>query len=123
VVFLNAINVKIRDGKVANRPIYVALAATVEGARDILGPWAGDGGEGAKFWYAVCTEFRTPRRLAAVGPRSSPASGRGPLIEATSHRLPVHDAEPDDAIHDLARGGHRTPSRGCRVEHEPPAAL
>ena len=25
VVFVDAINVKIRDGKVANRPIYVAL--------------------------------------------------------------------------------------------------
>jgi transposase-like protein len=36
VVFLDAINVKIRDGKVANRPIYVALAVTAEGTRDIL---------------------------------------------------------------------------------------
>ena len=30
VVFIDAINVKIRDGKVANRPIYVALAVTCE---------------------------------------------------------------------------------------------
>jgi transposase-like protein len=58
VVFLDAINVKIRDGKVANRPIYVALAVTVDGTRDILGLWAGDGGEGAKFWFAVCTELK-----------------------------------------------------------------
>jgi putative transposase len=58
VIFLDAINVKIRDGKVANRPIYVALAVTVEGTRDILGLWAGDGGEGAKFWFQVCTELR-----------------------------------------------------------------
>ena len=58
VVFLDAIHVKIRDGKVANRPIYVALAVTVDGCRDILGLWAGDGGEGAKFWFAVCTELR-----------------------------------------------------------------
>jgi hypothetical protein len=50
--------VKIRDGKVANRPIYVALAVTVEGTRDILGLWAGDGGEGAKFWFQVLTELR-----------------------------------------------------------------
>ncbi|GAB2483809.1 hypothetical protein GCM10027187_59240 [Streptosporangium sandarakinum] len=28
----------------------VALAVTVDGERDILGLWAGDGGEGAKFW-------------------------------------------------------------------------
>src|SRR5436305_2257171 len=58
VVFIDAINVKIRDGKVANRPIYVALAVTAEGTRDILGLWAGDGGEGAKFWFAVCTELK-----------------------------------------------------------------
>jgi len=58
VVFLDAINVKIRDGKVANRPVYVALAVTTEGTRDILGLWAGDGGEGAKFWFTVCTELK-----------------------------------------------------------------
>src|SRR6202008_2811643 len=49
---------KIRDGQVANRPIYVALAVTVEGNRDILGLWAGDGGEGAKHWQHVLTELK-----------------------------------------------------------------
>jgi transposase-like protein len=58
VVFLDAIHVKIRDGKVANRPIYIALAVTVEGTRDILGLWAGDGGEGAKFWLQVLIELK-----------------------------------------------------------------
>ena len=61
VIFIDAINVKIRDGKVANRPIYVALAVTAEGHRDILGLWAGDasaGGEGAKYWLHVLTEIK-----------------------------------------------------------------
>jgi putative transposase len=58
VIFLDAIHVKIRDGKVANRPIYVALAVTVDGTRDILGLWAGDGGEGAKFWLQILTELK-----------------------------------------------------------------
>jgi putative transposase len=58
VVFIDAIHVKIRDGKVANRPIYVALAVTCEGHRDILGLWAGDGGEGAKHWLHVLTELK-----------------------------------------------------------------
>ena len=61
VVFIDAIHVKIRDGKVANRPIYVALAVTTDGHRDILGLWAGDpsaGGEGAKYWLHVLTEIR-----------------------------------------------------------------
>jgi len=31
VVFIDAINVKIRDGNVANRPIYIALGVTVDG--------------------------------------------------------------------------------------------
>jgi len=36
----------------------MALAVTVEGTRDILGLWAGDGGEGAKFWLQVLTELK-----------------------------------------------------------------
>jgi transposase-like protein len=58
VLFVDAINVKIRDGKVANRPVYVVMAVTVEGTRDILGIWAGDGGEGAKYWLQVFTELK-----------------------------------------------------------------
>ena len=60
VIFIDAINVKIRDGNVANRPIYIALAVTVDGERDILGLWAGEhgDGEGAKFWLRVLTEIR-----------------------------------------------------------------
>jgi transposase-like protein len=58
VIFIDTIHVKIRDGKVSNRPIYVALAVTCEGHRDILGLWAGDGGEGAKHWLHVLTELK-----------------------------------------------------------------
>jgi putative transposase len=58
VIFIDAIHVKIRDGQVANRPIYVALAVTCEGRRDGLGLWAGDGGEGAKYWLHVLTELK-----------------------------------------------------------------
>ena len=60
VIFVDAINVKIRDGNVANRPIYLALGVTVNGERDILGMWAGEhgDGEGAKFWLRVLTEIK-----------------------------------------------------------------
>lgn len=58
VIFIDAVHVKIRDGQVANRPIYVALAVTCEGHRDILGLWVGDGGEGAKYWLHVLTELK-----------------------------------------------------------------
>lgn len=58
VVFIDAINVKIRDRQVANRSIYLAMAVTVDGHRDILGIWAGDGGEGAEHWLHVLTELK-----------------------------------------------------------------
>lgn len=58
VLFIDAIVVKVRDGQVTNRPIYVAIGVTVNGERDILGLWAGDGGEGAKFWLNVLTEIK-----------------------------------------------------------------
>ena len=40
---------KVRDGQVANRPFYAAIGVSLAGERDILGLWAGTGGEGAKF--------------------------------------------------------------------------
>jgi transposase-like protein len=58
VIFIDALHVKVRDGQVTNRPIYVVIAVTVGGERDILGLWAGDGGEGTKFWLAVLTEIK-----------------------------------------------------------------
>jgi transposase-like protein len=58
VMFIDAIVVKVRDGQVVNRPVYVAIGVTVNGERDILGLWAGDGSEGAKFWLGVFTEIK-----------------------------------------------------------------
>jgi transposase-like protein len=57
-IFIDAIVVKVRDGQVANRPFYAAIGVTLAGERDILGLWAGTGGEGAKFWMAVLTDLR-----------------------------------------------------------------
>jgi transposase-like protein len=58
VIFIDAIVVKVRDGQVRNKPIYVVVGVTVHGERDILGLWAGGGGEGAKFWLQVLTELK-----------------------------------------------------------------
>nr|WP_157121205.1 IS256 family transposase [Nocardia miyunensis] len=57
-VFIDAIVVKVRDGQVANRPVYAAIGVNVSGEKDILGLWAGVGGEGAKFWMSVLTDIR-----------------------------------------------------------------
>ncbi len=57
-IFIDAIVVKIRDGQVANRPIYAAIGVTLAGEKDVLGLWAGSGGEGAKFWMSVLTDIK-----------------------------------------------------------------
>jgi putative transposase len=107
VIFIDAINVKIREGQVANRPIYLALGVTVDGERDVLGLWAGEhgDGEGAKFWLRVlaemgtapaCAPFNSAGRLATAwagmgtrqtGPDS--ATGHAPLMPATAPRSPA----------------------------------
>ena len=57
-VFIDAIVVKVRDGQVANRPVYAAVGVTVDGRKDVLGLWAGVGGEGAKFWMSVLVDLK-----------------------------------------------------------------
>ena len=57
-ISIDAIVVKVRDGQVANRSVYAAIGVTLGGDKDILGLWAGTGGEGAKFWMSVLTDLR-----------------------------------------------------------------
>jgi len=57
-IFVDAIVVKVRDGQVADRPVYAAIGVSLDGEKDILGLWAGTGGEGAKFWMAVLTDIK-----------------------------------------------------------------
>jgi hypothetical protein len=57
-VFRDAIVVKVCDGQVANRPVCAAIGVTLGGEKDVLGLWAGTGGEGAKFWMSVLTDLR-----------------------------------------------------------------
>jgi putative transposase len=59
VLLIDAIFIKIRDGSVANRPIYVVMGINMEGQRDVLGMWVGpSGGEGAKQWLGMLTELK-----------------------------------------------------------------
>ena len=88
VVFIDAIYVKIREGQVANRPVYLALGVTVDGERDILGLWAGEhgDGEGAKFWLRVLSEIknRGARLRRAVKARGRFLASRPPSSARTS---------------------------------------
>ena len=59
VILIDAIVIKVREGTVANRPVYVAMGITMDGTRDVLGMWVGpSGGEGAKQWMNLLTELR-----------------------------------------------------------------
>jgi putative transposase len=59
VVFIDALMVKIRDGVVANRPVYLAIGIDCDGAKQVLGMWVGAStGESAKFWMSVLAELR-----------------------------------------------------------------
>src|SRR6266480_1655408 len=58
VIFIDAIMVKVRDGQVANRPVYAAIGVSLAGEKDVLELWAGTGGEGAKFWMSVLTDIK-----------------------------------------------------------------
>jgi putative transposase len=58
-VFFDALRVKIRDeGLVRNKAVYVALAITAEGDKEVLGLWI-EQTEGAKFWLKVMNELKT----------------------------------------------------------------
>jgi putative transposase len=59
IMYLDAIVVKVRsDHVVANRPVYIAMAIDVDGAKHVLGLWLGKGDEGAKFWLGILTELK-----------------------------------------------------------------
>lgn len=59
IVYLDAIHVKLRrDGRVQNTAVYIVLGVDLEGQRDVLGHWVGDGGEGANFWLSVVSDLQ-----------------------------------------------------------------
>jgi putative transposase len=59
VIFFDALRVKIRDeGTVRSKAIYLALALTPEGTKEVLGLWI-EQTEGAKFWLRVMTELKS----------------------------------------------------------------
>jgi transposase-like protein len=59
IAYLDAMYVKLRrKGRVENVAVYSVLAVDLEGRRDVLGHWIGDGAEGANFWLSVVTDLR-----------------------------------------------------------------
>jgi len=59
ILFLDALHIKLRrDGKIENVAVYNVLGIDLEGKREILGHWIGEGGEGANFWLSVITDLQ-----------------------------------------------------------------
>lgn len=59
ILYLDAIHLKLkRDGKIINVAVYNVLGVDLDGQREILGHWIGDGAEGANFWLSVVSDLQ-----------------------------------------------------------------
>ncbi len=57
IVYLDCIHVKVREGAVRVKAVYLAIGITINGNKEVLGLWLAQT-EGAKFWLQVVTELR-----------------------------------------------------------------
>ena len=57
IVYLDCIHVKVRDGAVRVKAVYLAVGVTIAGEKEVLGLWLAQT-EGAKFWLQVVTELK-----------------------------------------------------------------
>lgn len=57
IVYLDCIHVKVREGAVRVKAVYLAIGITMTGDKEVLGLWLAQT-EGAKFWLQVVTELR-----------------------------------------------------------------
>lgn len=57
IVYLDCIHVKVREGAVRVKAVYLAIGVTMNGDKEVLGLWLAQT-EGAKFWLQVVTELR-----------------------------------------------------------------
>jgi putative transposase len=57
IVYLDCIHVKVRDGSVRVKAVYLALGINMSGEKEVLGIWIAQT-EGAKFWLQVVTELK-----------------------------------------------------------------
>ena len=57
IVYLDCIHVKVREGAVRVKAVYLAIGVGMTGEKEVLGLWLANT-EGAKFWLQVVTELR-----------------------------------------------------------------
>jgi len=83
IMYLDAIVVKVRtDGRVTNRPVYIAMGVDLDGAKHVLGLWLGSGDEGSKYWLGVLTELRNRGVIDVLIVCCDGLTGFGDAIEA-----------------------------------------
>jgi putative transposase len=59
IIYLDAIHIKLRrEGKVETTAVYTVLGVDLEGHRDVLGHWLGEGSETSNFWLSVVTDLQ-----------------------------------------------------------------
>jgi transposase-like protein len=59
ILFLDALHIKLKqNGKVENVAVYNVLGVDLEGHREILGHWIGEGVEDANFWLSVIMDLQ-----------------------------------------------------------------
>nr|WP_051499121.1 IS256 family transposase [Nocardia sp. BMG51109] len=83
IVYIDALWIKIRDGAVSNRPVYLAVGVDLDGRKHVLGLWIGpaDSGEGARFWASVLAELRNRGRWTIPGADAGAAADGGARID------------------------------------------
>ena len=57
IVYLDCIHVKVREGAVRVKAVYLAIGINMSGEKEVLGLWLAQT-EGAKFWLQVVTELK-----------------------------------------------------------------
>jgi putative transposase len=90
IVYLDCIHVKVREGAVRVKAVYLAIGINMSGEKEVLGLWMAQT-EGAKFWLQVVTELKNrgvadifiacvdglkgfPEAIEAVFPNAVPCS-------------------------------------------------
>ncbi|MFI1259179.1 IS256 family transposase [Streptomyces netropsis] len=58
VVYIDVLWIKVRDGRIANRPVYLAVGVDLDGCKHVLGLWIGKDGEGARQWLTILGELK-----------------------------------------------------------------
>ncbi|RCH59624.1 hypothetical protein DT019_38635 [Streptomyces sp. SDr-06] len=65
LVYIDALWITVRDGRVADRPVHLAIGVDLDGCKHVLGLRIGKDGEGARQWFTILGELKA-RGVEAV---------------------------------------------------------